>query len=348
MFSNKQVLSISLLLCATVTISCNSDNKKNEAFVPAPDRSILDSLSSEIDDSKMVWIPAGKFQMGADDPSFPDAQPVHDVALKGFWMDEHEVTNAEFAKFVKATGYITIAERPLDPNDYPGVPKENLVIGSPVFAPPGNEVSLNDPGQWWRYVAGANWYHPQGPASSIKNKPNDPVVQVCYEDAIAYAKWAHKRLPTEAEWEYAARAGKEYKQYYWGEELKPEGKWMANIFQGNFPNKNSLEDGFDFLAPVKSFPPNDFGLYDMEGNVWEWCNDYYRPDYYKTSSKDNPQGPRDSYDPDEPGVVKRVVRGGSFLCSDQYCIRYKAGSRGKGEVKSASNNLGFRCVKDSL
>jgi len=348
MFSGKQIFSISLLLCATVMFSCGSDSTKNKAFVAGTDGSILDSLFNDTTSSKMIWIPAGRFLMGSDDPAFPDAQPIHEVLVSGFWMDEHEVTNAEFAEFVKATGYITVAERPLDPKDYPGVPKENLVIGSPVFAPPEREVSLDDPGQWWRYVAGANWYHPQGPLSSIMNKPNDPVVQVCYVDAGAYAKWAGKRLPTEAEWEYAAKGGKENKKYYWGEELKPAGKWMANIFQGTFPNKNSLEDGYAFLAPVRSFPPNAYGLYDMEGNVWEWCSDYYRPDYYQTSEKENPKGPATSYDPDEPNVVKRVVRGGSFLCSDQYCIRYKAGSRGKGEVKSASNNLGFRCVKDSL
>src|SRR4030095_5349808 len=333
---------------AVILSRCDEAKQKEQQEIVPVNSSVLDSLVVDTTAAKMVWIPDGVFQMGSDDPVFADAQPVHVVKVTGFRMDEHEVTNAEFARFVKATGYIQVAERPLNPADYPNVPKENLVIGSPVFAPPENEVSLDDPGQWWRYVAGANWYHPMGPSSSIMSKPTDPVVQVCYEDATAYAKWAGKRLPTEAEWEYAAKGGKENKKYYWGEELKPGGKWMANIFQGNFPNKNSLEDGFEFLAPVKSFLPNAYGLYDMEGNVWEWCNDFYRPDYYQKSPKENPKGPVDSYDPDEPNVVKRVVRGGFFLCSDQYCIRYKAGSRGKGEIKSASNNLGFRCVRDSI
>ena len=336
-----------LFFFAIILLRCGASRQDEQPVIVPANSSLMDSLAADTSTTKMVWIQGGKFQMGSADPAFMDAQPVHEVNVRGFWMDEHEVTNAEFAKFVKATGYITVAERPLDPKDYPNVPKENLIIGSAVFAPPENEVSLDDPGQWWRYVAGANWHHPFGTVSLKKIKPNDPVVQICYEDAIAYAKWAGKRLPTEAEWEYAAKAGKQNKNYYWGEELKPAGKWMANIFQGNFPNKNSLEDGFDFLAPVKSFPPNAYGLYDMEGNVWEWCNDFYRPDYYQKGTKENPQGPSDSYDPDEPNVVKRVVRGGSFLCSDQYCIRYRVGSRGKGEIKSASNNLGFRCVKDN-
>src|SRR5688572_1211797 len=307
-----------LLFIAIMLLRCNASKKDEQPVIIPLNSSLLDSLAADSGTNKMVWLPDGKFQMGSDDPAFMDAQPVHEVNVNGFWMDEHEVTNAEFAKFVNATGYITVAERPLDPKDYPDVPKENLVIGSPVFAPPENEVSLDDPGQWWKYVAGASWYHPFGPSSSVRIKSTDPVVQVCYEDAIAYAKWAGKRLPTEAEWEYAARAGKENKNYYWGAELKPGGKWAANIFQGNFTNKNSLEDGFDFLASVKSFPPNSNGLYEMEGNVWEWCSDFYRPDYYSKSPKENPQGPSDSYDPGEPDVVKRVVRGGSFLCSDQY------------------------------
>ncbi len=292
----------------------------------------------------MVWIAGGTFQMGTKE--FADAQPIHAVTVKGYWMDEHEVTNAEFAAFVKATNYVTVAERPLNPADYPGVPLDKLVAGSAVFAPPSNAVSLDNYQQWWQYVAGANWRHPAGPKSSIEGKDQEPVVQVSYEDALAYAKWAGKRLPTEAEWEFAARAGRSNAKYYWGNSLTPAGKWMANIFQGTFPHKNTADDGFKAAAPVKSFPKNPYGLYDLEGNVWEWCSDLYRPDYYQKSPKANPKGPTSSYDPEEPGVEKHVQRGGSYLCSDQYCIRYMAGSRGKGETSSACNHLGFRCVKD--
>jgi len=291
----------------------------------------------------MVLIPGGAFQMGSDE--FPDAQPVHTVTVNGFWMDEHEVTNVQFDRFVRQTGYVTVAERPLDPKDYPGVPAAQLVPGSAVFTPPAQNVSLDNPLQWWQYVSGASWQHPKGPKSTIKGLENEPVVHVSYEDAAAYAKWAGKRLPTEAEWEFAARGGKGSHTYYWGTELKPGGTWMANIYQGDFPRKNAIEDGFAEAAPVKTFLPNSYGLYDMEGNVWEWCQDFYRPDYYPKSPADNPKGPSDSYDPDEPNALKRVQRGGSFLCSDQYCTRYRAGSRGKGEVTSGTNNLGFRCVK---
>lgn len=294
--------------------------------------------------SGMVWIPGGQFLMGAD--AFPDARPVHPVSVKGFWMDEHEVTNAEFARFVAATGYKTVAERPLNPSDYPGVPADQLVPGSAVFTPPSHKVSLENPLQWWTYVKGASWQHPKGPSSTLKGHENEPVVHVCYDDALAYAQWAGKRLPTEAEWEFAAQGGRGNHTYYWGDNLKPAGKWVANIFQGSFPDQNAKEDGYAGVAPVKSFPANPYGLYDMDGNVWEWCQDFYRPDAYMHTTKNNPQGPSDSYDPDEPGAVKRVQRGGSFLCSDEYCIRYKAGSRGKGEVSSGSNNLGFRCVRD--
>lgn len=291
----------------------------------------------------MAWIPGGTYQMGAD--AFTDAQPVHTVTVDGFWMDKHEVTNAEFARFVQATHYVTVAERPLNPKDYPGVPAEKLVPGSAVFTPTTQKVSLENPLLWWQYVAGASWKHPEGPQRTIAGRENLPVVHVCHEDAAAYAQWAGKRLPTEAEWEMAARGGKGSRQYYWGNDLKPGGKWIANIYQGDFPNHNTTEDGFAGVAPVKSFPPNPYGLYDLDGNVWEWCQDLYRPDYYRNSPASNPKGPSDSYDPEEPGAVKYVQRGGSFLCSDQYCVRYKAGSRGKGEVSSGSNNLGFRCVK---
>ncbi len=291
----------------------------------------------------MVRIPGGDFQMGSHD--FEDTRPVHPVHVNPFLMDTHEVTNAEFAAFVKATRYKTIAERPLNPADYPGVPTDKLVPGSAVFTPPAQPVPLENPLAWWAYVAGANWQHPKGPHS--KAVPNEPVVHIAYEDALAYAQWAGKRLPTEAEWEFAARGGQtQALPYYWGSELKPGGRWVANIHQGHFPDHNTKEDGFADVAPVRSYPANAYGLYDMDGNVWEWCSDYYRPDYYASSPKDNPKGPTDSYDPQEPGAVKRVQRGGSFLCSDQYCIRYKTGSRGKGEVTSGSNNLGFRCVKD--
>ena len=294
--------------------------------------------------AEMVLLPGGTFQMGSN--NFADSKPLHNVTVHRFYMDDHEVTNARFAQFVKATGYITVAERPLNAADYPGVPADKLKPGSAVFTQPSHPVSLNNPLQWWTYVNGADWKHPQGPQSNITGKENDPVVQVCYTDAAAYAKWAGKRLPTEAEWEFAARGGKQFTNYYWGDSLKPAGKWKANIFQGKFPYKNTVEDGFVGVAPVKSFPPNSYGLYDMEGNVWEWCSDLYRPDYYMHSPADNPQGPADSYDPDEPNVETHVQRGGSFLCSDDYCIRYKAGSRGKGETGSAGNNLGFRCAMD--
>lgn len=286
--------------------------------------------------------------MGSADAAFPDAQPVHTVTVSGFWMDEHEVTNAQFDSFVKATNYVTFAERKLNPADYPGVEAKDLVPGSAVFTQPSGKVSLDNPLQWWTYVAGASWKRPFGPGGAM-DEADKPVVQVCYEDAAAYAAWAGKRLPTEAEWEYAARGGSTTPTpFYWGNDLKPGGKYVANIYEGDFPVRNTAEDGFAGAAPVKSFPPNAFGLYDMDGNVWEWCSDFYRPDYYRHSPAKNPKGPADSYDPDEPKLVKRVQRGGSFLCSDQYCVRYRAGSRGKGEVTSASNNLGFRCVKDSI
>jgi sulfatase modifying factor 1 len=293
---------------------------------------------------EMVWIEGGRFTMGSND--FEDAMPLHPVEVNGFWMDEHEVTNEQFAKFINATHYITVAERVLKAKDYPGVSVEKLKAGSAVFSPPAKPVSLNDPLQWWEYRSGANWKTPKGAGSTIKGRENDPVVQISYEDAAAYATWAGKRLPTEAEWEFAARGGAGSETYYWGKALKPEGKWKANIFQGKFPVSNTKDDGYEELAPVKSFAPNAYGVYDLEGNVWEWCSDLYRPDYYSHSPVNNPGGPSDSYDPNEPGYVKHVQRGGSFLCSDQYCDRYKAGSRGKGETSSASNNLGFRCVRD--
>jgi sulfatase modifying factor 1 len=331
-----------LYLLFAISFLCASCGQPKQQAADTP------ATAAAIDTVKplMVKIPGGTFNMGTNDATFPDTKPVHAVTVSPFMIDEHEVTNAEFEQFVNATHYVTVAEITPLAKDFPGVPAENLVAGSAVFTPTTGPVELNNPGQWWVYVHGAGWRHPKGPQSTITGHPNDPVVQICYDDAMAYAKWAGKRLPTEAEWEFAAKGGKGDHVYYWGDELKPGGKFVANIYEGNFPDHNTLEDGFEGVAPVKSFPKNGYGLYDMDGNVWEWCNDFYRPDYYSKSPKLNPQGPKDSYNPDEPGTVARVQRGGSFLCSDQYCIRYKAGSRGKGEVKSASNNLGFRCVKD--
>jgi len=290
----------------------------------------------------MVWIPGGSFEMG--DEFFPDALPLHKAYVDGFWMDETEVTNAQFAKFVKETGFKTVAEINLDPKEFPTVPKEDLTAGSIVFSPPEKPVPLTNFLQWWEWMHGADWQHPEGPGSSIKGRENHPVVHVAWTDAVAYAKWAGKRLPTEAEWEFAARGKLKRQPYPWGSELKLNDKWMANTWQGRFPAENSKQDGFVRTAPVKAYPPNGYGLYDMAGNVWEWCSDWYRPDYYRVAPEKNPTGPLSSYDPQEPGIPKRVQRGGSFLCAPSYCVRYRVGGRGKGEINSAASHQGFRCV----
>jgi sulfatase modifying factor 1 len=308
----------------------------------------------------MARIPGGEFSMGANDPpdmddvgmkATLDARPIHRVYVDSFYIDKTDVTNAQFAEFVKATGYVTVAERKPRAEDFPGAPPENLVAGSVVFAPPDHPVPLNNHLQWWTYIPGANWRHPLGPQSDIRGKDNYPVVQVAYEDALAYAKWVGKRLPTEAEWEFAARGGLAGKPYVWGDEFRPHGKWMANTHQGHFPDTDSGSDGFVGIAPVAQFPPNPYGLYDMAGNVWQWTTDWYRPDYYQQLAAGgvarNPIGPDSAYDPAEPGVPKKVQRGGSFLCTDQYCSRYILGTRGKGEVSTGTNHLGFRCVKDA-
>jgi len=307
----------------------------------------------------MVLIPGGEFSMGGVNPigmmdggkeNMNDARPVHRVYVDGFYMDETEVTNAQFEKFVAATGYVTVAEKKPTREEFPTADEENLVAGSVIFSPPAQKVSLDNYLNWWAYKRGADWKHPLGPESDINGKADFPVVHVCWEDAVAYAKWAGKRLPTEAEWEFASRSGETGNLYTWGNLLKPEGKWMANIFEGQFPYNDVASDGFKGAAPVKKFPPNGYGLYDIAGNVWEWCSDWYRPDYYKTLSDKglakNPLGPKESYDPAEPGQPKKIQRGGSYLCTDQYCTRYMVGTRGKGEWRSATNHLGFRCVKD--
>jgi formylglycine-generating enzyme len=307
----------------------------------------------------MVWIPGGEFSMGSEgkcdgksccSPStVADALPIHRVYVDGFWMDATDVTNAQFEKFVQVTGYVTIAERAPTTEEFPTAPPENLVAGSVVFTPTSVPVSLDNPYQWWSYIKGANWRHPEGPQSDTKARENYPVVQIAYPDAVAYAKWAGKRLPTEAEWEFAARGSLSGKLYAWGDEFKPGGKFMANTYQGVFPVKDTGEDGFAGTSPVGSFPANGYGIYDMAGNVWQWCSDWYRPDYFKQLAEDgdvarNPQGPETAFDPTEPTEKKRVQKGGSYLCTDQYCTRYMVGTRGKGEVNTGTNHLGFRCV----
>jgi formylglycine-generating enzyme len=309
---------------------------------------------------RMVWIPGGEFSMGANDPpdmnavgmqATEDARPIHRVYVDGFFMDRTDVTNAQFAAFVTATGYVTLAERAPTAKDYPQAPAENLVAGSIVFTAPAHPVPLDDHLQWWSYVKGANWRHPLGPHSSIEGKDDYPVIQVAYEDAEAYAKWAGKRLPTEAEWEFAARGGAAGQPFVWGDTFRPSGKWMANTHEGHFPDRDTGEDGYAGIAPVAQFPPNQYGLHDMAGNVWQWVSDWYRPDYYAQLAAAgtvarNPHGPDSPFDPAEPGERKRVHRGGSFLCTDEYCSRYMVGTRGKGEIATATNHLGFRCVKD--
>lgn len=306
----------------------------------------------------MVWIPGGTFSMGLPDPvrmseggkeSMEDARPIHRVQLSSFFMDEHEVTNKQFADFVKATGYKTIAEQVPSAEEFPGVDPSLLRPGSIVFSPPANQTSLSDYTQWWQYRPSTNWRQPEGPGSTIKGRENHPVVHVAWEDAAAYAKWAGKRLPTEAEWEFAARGGKTGQLFVWGNRYKMNDQYMANTFQGEFPSKNSKEDGYAGTAPVKMFKPNKYGLYDMAGNVWEWCADWYQYEYYKefsTSTAKNPTGPSTSFDPLEPGIAKKVQRGGSFLCTDQYCTRYFVGSRGKGDWRAGTSHIGFRCVSD--
>lgn len=306
----------------------------------------------------MVWIPGGTFQMGADnDQASQDEYPKHTVMVSGFWMDRTEVTNAQFAAFVRATGYVTTAERKPDWNDLkkqlpPGTPKPDpslLVPASLVFSPPDHPVDLNDYSVWWSWKKGASWRHPHGPGSSIAGKGNYPVVHISWYDAVAYCKWAHKRLPTEAEWEFAARGGLTDKIYPWGNERPHPGAARGNFWEGHFPDKNTSADGFYYSAPVGSFAPNGYGLVDMAGNVWEWCADYYRADYYKSlgsATAVNPHGPTSSYDPDEPYAKKRVIRGGSFLCNESYCTGYRVSRRMKSTEDSGMEHVGFRAVAD--
>lgn len=306
----------------------------------------------------MVWIPGGEFTMGSDAPdTWANEHPAHRVKVGGFWMDEAEVTNAQYAAFVEATGYQTVAERPIDWEEMkkqlpPGTPKpadEVLQPGSLVFTPPSRPVPLNNIAAWWTWTTGADWRHPHGPNSTIEGRENHPAVHLAYEDAQAYADWAGKQLPTEAQWEYAAKGGNDAARFAWGDTFKPDGNEMANTWDGQFPHRNTKDDGFLLTAPVKTFPPNGYGLYDTAGNVWEWTTDWYRDDRNKILAKQalavDPVGPDVPSDATNPNTPVRVIKGGSYLCHADYCESYRPSARRGGAIDTGLQHTGFRCIR---
>ena len=316
-----------------------------------------DNSTAPLPSTDMVHIPGGEFVMGTDDAqSYEPERPAHRVKVDPFMMDVTEVTNEQFKVFVDATHFVTQAERVPDweqlklqlPAGTPKPSQEKLVAGSLVFTPSKEQVSGDDASEWWDWVPGANWRHPEGPESNLDGRWNHPVVQISWDDAAAYATWAGKRLPTEAEWEFAARGGLEQKRYAWGDDFMPDGKRMANIWQGHFPDRNTNEDGFARTAPVKSFPANGYGLYDMIGNAWEWCADWFDARAYQQAASgvcENPAGPARSFNPDNPETSQRVIRGGSFMCAENYCRNYRPSARRGTDWDTGLSNLGFRCVK---
>jgi formylglycine-generating enzyme required for sulfatase activity len=296
----------------------------------------------------MVFIPSGRFSMGSD-RFYPEEKPVREVAVDGFWIDRHTVTNREFAAFVRKTGYVTVAERPIPAGDFPGA--ENVPPGAMVFRRTAGPVNLDDWRLWWDYVPGTFWRCPEGPGSSIASRQDHPVVHVAYEDVVAYAGWAGKRLPTEAEWEYASRGGLEGKDFTWGDEMEPGGKPAANTWQGEFPWQNLCTDGYERTAPVEQFAPNGYGLYDMAGNVWEWTSDWYAlthaPAQAPCCASESPRERIErSYDPAFPDIhiPRKVLKGGSFLCAPNYCLRFRPAARSPQMVDSGMSHVGFRCV----
>jgi formylglycine-generating enzyme len=307
------------------------------------------ATAAEPPDAGMVWVPGGVFRMGSDD-HYPEEAPAHAVTVDGFWIDRYAVTNRDFDRFVRRTGYVTVAERAPDPAAYPGARPELLVPASAVFVQPQRRVDLRDPYSWWAAVPGADWRHPQGPGSSVRRKPDHPVVHLAFEDAEAYARWAGKELPTEAEWEFAARGGLDGATYAWGEDFTPGGRWMANTWQGEFPVENIGADGYERTAPVGRFPANGYGLFDMIGNVWEWTRDRYADHGADARACCTPTARpvRDG----RPGpvrgpaglVTEKVIKGGSHLCAPNYCRRYRPAARMAQAVDTSTSHLGMRCV----
>lgn len=353
-----------LFINACTNSNSNYTVKKNKAehnCLTVPTRFSVTAINSGVSGGDtsvayMRFIPGGSFYMGGDnEQADADEYPKHLVTVNAFWIDETEVTNAQFKMFVDSTGYITTAEIKPDweemkrtlPPGTPKLPDSVLVAASLVFQQCNGPVDLNAYGQWWAWVAGANWKHPQGPNSSIAGKENYPVVHISWYDAMAYCKWTGKRLPTEAEWEYAARGGLKNQIYPWGNEHILTGSPKANSWEGTFPYYNERKDGYITAAPVKTFTPNRYGLYDIAGNVWEWCADWYNDTYYKTAAMKNPKGPAKSFDPDDPYTPKKVLRGGSFLCNDSYCSGYRVARRMKSSPDTGMEHTGFRCVRDA-
>jgi len=300
----------------------------------------------------MLWVDGGTFRMGSD-RHYPEEAPAHQVRVDGFWIDRTPVTNRQFREFVTATGHVTVAETPPDPKDYPGALPQMLRAGSLVFTPPKHPVDLTDWSQWWTFKFGADWRRPYGPRSSVSGLHDHPVVHIAYRDAEAYARWAGKELPTEAEWEFAACGGLDGAEFAWGGEFAPGGRQMANTWQGGFPHENTRLDGFDRTSPVTAFPPNGYGLHDMIGNVWEWTTDWFTSQHEADAPKpccvpENPRGGREdqSYDPCQPQIriPRKVIKGGSHLCAPNYCRRYRPAARHAQPVDTSMSHVGFRCV----
>jgi formylglycine-generating enzyme required for sulfatase activity len=338
--------------------SCNSSGEK-KAEVSSDAVVEFGSPEPPVKEEGMVWIPGGKFTMGTNEADAYQAEkPAVEVEVRGFWMDTHEVTNAEFAKFVEATGYVTVAERPVVWEELakqlpPGTPKPgdfDTSPGSMVFFPPSQPVPTTDISLWWKWVNGASWKHPEGPKSTIEGRENHPVVHIAFEDAEAYAKWVGKRLPTEFEWEFAGRGGAKGKRFAWGDELHPNGQYLANTFQGVFPHQNEGTDGFIGTSPVGTFAPNPYGLYDMIGNVWELTGDWYDALKYARLAGQAPkldEGMNPCYNPDNPFAMEHVMKGGSYLCAANYCVNYRPSARQGTSFDSGTSNVGFRLVKDA-